>query len=97
MYIQSRGYVYNSNANYNGSTVVATSDYNVVFVNFNYRVASWGFLASERVRASGDLNNGLLDQRLALQWVQDHTQQVSRDSSRVPIYANISWLVWRRS
>ncbi len=76
MYIQGGGYVANSNANYNGSTVVANSKQNIVFVNFNYRVASWGFLASEKVRAGGDLNVGLLDQRLALKWVQDHIEQV---------------------
>jgi hypothetical protein len=76
VYIQGGGYVSNSNANYNGSTVVATSGQNIVFVNFNYRVASWGFLASEKVRGDGDLNAGLLDQRFALKWVQDHIEQV---------------------
>ncbi|KAF4632485.1 hypothetical protein G7Y89_g5636 [Cudoniella acicularis] len=48
VYIQGGGYVANSNSNYNGSTVVAISGQNIVFVNFNYRVGSWGFLASEK-------------------------------------------------
>lgn len=56
---------------------MATSGHEIVFVNFNYRVSSWGFLASEKVRADGDLNVGLLDQRLALDWVQEHIHQVS--------------------
>lgn len=76
VYIQGGGYRGNYNANYNGSTVVATSGHKIVFVNFNYRVSSWGFLASEKVRADGDLNVGLLDQRLALEWVQEHIHQV---------------------
>jgi hypothetical protein len=76
VYIQGGDYVSNANANYNGSTVVANSGNNIVFVNFNYRVASWGFLASEKVRENGDLNVGLLDQRFVLDWVQKHIEQV---------------------
>lgn len=53
-----------------------TSGNNIVFVNFNYRVASWGFLASEKVREGGDLNAGLLDQRLLLHWVQQYISLV---------------------
>lgn len=68
--------------------MVAASDQNIVFVNFNYRVASWGFLASEKVQANGDLNAGLLDQRFALQWVQDHIQQVHYDLCLILSRAN---------
>lgn len=46
-------------------------------VTFNYRVGAWGFLASEKVRAGGDLNAGLLDQRKAMQWVQKYIHLVS--------------------
>jgi carboxylesterase type B len=45
-------------------------------VNFNYRVGPYGFLASEKVRENGDLNAGLLDERMAFKWVQDHIEQV---------------------
>lgn len=80
------GYTVNSNANWNGSEVVQTSGQNIILVNFNYRVSLWGFLASERVRADGDLNVGLLDQRKMMQWVQDHIAQVSlcQSGKRVP-------------
>ena len=44
----------------------------MVFVNINYRVGPFGFLSSEKVREDGDLNVGLLDQRQALEWVQEH-------------------------
>ncbi|KAH7314164.1 triacylglycerol lipase-like protein [Rhexocercosporidium sp. MPI-PUGE-AT-0058] len=86
VYMQGGGYAYNSNANYNGSTVVATSDHQIVFVNFNYRVSSWGFLASEKVRSDGDLNVGLLDQRLALEWVQEHIHQFGGDPEKVVVH-----------
>jgi acetylcholinesterase len=45
----------------------------VIGVSINYRLSAWGFLSgSEELRATGDLNLGLKDQRLALQWVQEN-------------------------
>lgn len=55
---------------------------NIVFVNFNYRVGSWGFLASEKVRQNGDLNAGLLDERYALEWVQKYIAKVEHNYPR---------------
>lgn len=90
VYIQGGGYAKNSNANYNGTEVVEKSrgrhngthvvrqsGYNVVYVNFNYRVGALGFLASAKVKEDGDLNAGLLDQRKLLEWVQDNISKVS--------------------
>jgi acetylcholinesterase len=54
---------------------VATSGQNTVLVNFGYRVGSYGFLASEKVRENGDLNVGLLDERAAFKWIQQHIKQ----------------------
>ena len=70
------GYARLANANWNGTQLVETSDKNLVFVNFNYRVGLWGFLAGKEVRENGDLNVGLLDQRFLLQWVQEHISKV---------------------
>lgn len=70
------GYVFNSNANYNGAEVVEKSGHSIVMVNFNYRVGLWGFLASERLRQDGDLNVGLLDQRRLLLWVKQYISKV---------------------
>jgi acetylcholinesterase len=55
---------------------VEVSGGNIIFVNMNYRVAAWGFLASEKVRDNGALNAGLLDQRKALEWVQKYISLV---------------------
>lgn len=49
-----------------GSGLIAASDFNVVVVNFNYRVGPYGFIASEEVLKGGSVNNGLKDQRKAL-------------------------------
>jgi len=51
----------------------------MVFVGFNYRVGPFGFLASEKVRQNGDLNAGMLDQRIALEWIQRHIKMVNSD------------------
>ncbi|KIJ53019.1 hypothetical protein M422DRAFT_156055 [Sphaerobolus stellatus SS14] len=68
------GYIFDYDANYNGSTLVESTGNSMIFVNFN---CPFGFLASEKVRENGDLNVGLLDQRFAMQWVKDHITSVS--------------------
>ncbi|KAI0135954.1 alpha/beta-hydrolase [Hypoxylon sp. NC0597] len=87
LFIQGGGYGANSNANWNGTFVVERSDRNIVFVNFNYRVGLWGFLASERVRANGagDLNVGLLDQIALMRWVKRYIPQFGGDPDHVVI------------
>ncbi|KAI1482678.1 alpha/beta-hydrolase [Daldinia eschscholtzii] len=87
LFIQGGGYTANSNANWNGTAVVERSARNIVLVNFNYRVGLWGFLASDRVRASGagDLNVGLRDQRAVLRWIKRHIAQFGGDPEHVVI------------
>ncbi|KAJ6104875.1 hypothetical protein N7486_003564 [Penicillium sp. IBT 16267x] len=86
LYIQGGGYADNSNPNYNGTDVLVHSGQDIVFVNFNYRVGALGFLASEKVRWNGDLNAGLLDQRLAMRWVQQYINLFGGDPEHVVIH-----------
>ncbi|KAG9543098.1 carboxylesterase family protein, partial [Aureobasidium melanogenum] len=86
IYIPGGGYARDTNGNYNGTDVVRTSGGNIVFVNFNYRVSAYGFLASEKVREDGDLNVGLLDQRKALYWVQKYIAEFGGDPNHVVIH-----------
>ncbi|KAI0523870.1 carboxylesterase [Xylaria bambusicola] len=86
LFIQGGGYTVNANANWNGIQVVQHSGNSIIFVSFNYRVGLWGFLASERVRADGDLNVGLLDQRLMMRWVRRHIAQFGGDPDHVVIH-----------
>ncbi|KAH8910697.1 alpha/beta-hydrolase [Coniochaeta sp. PMI_546] len=86
VFIQGGGYVFNSNANYDGAEVVEKSGHNIVMVNFNYRVGVWGFLASERLRKDGDLNVGLLDQRRLLLWVKQYISKFGGDPNHVVIH-----------
>ncbi|KAH0585507.1 hypothetical protein H2248_008743 [Termitomyces sp. 'cryptogamus'] len=57
----------------------------IVFVSINYRVNTFGFLASASV-APEDLNAGLLDQRLAFEFVQDNIAAFGGDPAKVTIW-----------
>ncbi|EPE04851.1 triacylglycerol lipase (secreted protein) [Ophiostoma piceae UAMH 11346] len=86
VFIQGGGYTSNSNPDFDGADVVARSGGELVFVNFNYRVGLYGFLAGAQVVADGDLNVGLLDQRALLQWVRTHIAQFGGDPGRVVLH-----------
>lgn len=86
VFVSGGGYISLTNANWNGAEVVEKSGHNIVMVNFNYRVGLFGFLASERIREDGDLNVGLLDQRMLLQWVKQHIAQFGGDPEHVVIH-----------
>ena len=52
----------------------------VIVVMFNYRLGIFGF-ADMKEFAPGNL--GLYDQRMALQWIQDHIAEFGGDPDRV--------------
>lgn len=75
LFIQGGGYA-TFGPFFNGTEVVSRSGGNMIFVNFNYRLGALGFLATEELRQTGDLNAGLQDQRKMLYWLQDHIAKV---------------------
>ncbi|KAJ4385619.1 hypothetical protein N0V93_010048 [Gnomoniopsis smithogilvyi] len=60
----------------------------VVAVSLNYRLTAFGFLwgGSE----AGSANNGLRDQRLALQWLQENVAAFGGDPNKVTIWGESS-------
>ena len=76
-FIQGGGYAADGDYNYNGTEAIVNSNFSMIFVQINYRVGAFGFLASEKIRENGDLNVGLLDQRYALHWAQKYIHLVS--------------------
>ncbi|KAL1675613.1 Alpha/Beta hydrolase protein [Schizophyllum commune] len=58
----------------------------IVVVTIQYRLGVFGFLAGKEVKEDGVLNAGLLDQQLALQWVQEHIAKFNGDPSDVTIW-----------
>ncbi|PIL31444.1 hypothetical protein GSI_06145 [Ganoderma sinense ZZ0214-1] len=57
----------------------------IMFVSINYRLNTFGFLASQHVPAS-DLNAGLQDQRAALEFIQENIAAFGGDPTKVTIW-----------
>jgi carboxylesterase type B len=52
----------------------------------NYRVDVWGFLSSPEMIAEKNTNAGLMDQRMALAWIQENIHQFGGDPKRVTVW-----------
>ncbi|KAI0897137.1 putative carboxylesterase [Annulohypoxylon nitens] len=72
-------------ATYDPSIWLNTNNNGFIAVEIQYRLGAFGYLASEDVKENGQLNAGLLDQRFALEWVQEHISKFGGDPSRVTI------------
>ncbi|KAN0132918.1 alpha/beta-hydrolase [Lactarius tabidus] len=60
----------------------------IILVTVNYRVNTFGFLASSYVPLH-DLNNGLQDQRAALEFVRDYIAEFGGDPEKVTIWGQV--------
>ncbi|PYH82078.1 alpha/beta-hydrolase [Aspergillus uvarum CBS 121591] len=60
-------------------------DNEFVYVAINYRLGAFGWLSGSAVQRNGTANAGLLDQRLALEWVQQYIHLFGGDSERVTV------------
>ncbi|KAH6979453.1 Alpha/Beta hydrolase protein [Fusarium venenatum] len=58
----------------------------VLAVSFNYRLGMWGFLQNFNLLKEGNANAGLLDQRLALRWIQENIEAFGGDPERVVVW-----------
>ena len=69
---------------YTGHGIVENSGNKLIYVVGNYRMGAFGWLAGSDFEAAGGLpNTGLYDQRLLLEWVQDHIDKVNGDKEKV--------------
>ncbi|KAK6814983.1 hypothetical protein RU639_008651 [Aspergillus parasiticus] len=81
------GYV--GDPRFDGSNIVTLSAQikkPVIFVSINYRVASLGFLNGRQMAELGLLNIGMLDQRLALHWLQENIASFGGDPKKVTLF-----------
>lgn len=71
---------------YDGETIVQAHE--VVVVSTNYRLGALGFFSHPDLRAEGSPsgNQGLLDLRLALEWVRDNIEAFGGDPNNVTIF-----------
>ncbi|ETI26729.1 hypothetical protein G647_10174 [Cladophialophora carrionii CBS 160.54] len=79
--------LYNPTALVAGSAAKGTP---VIYVAMNYRVNVFGFANSPALRSEGSLNAGLLDQRLALRWVQSNIAAFGGNPRNVTIFGESS-------
>ncbi|KIY64477.1 cephalosporin esterase [Cylindrobasidium torrendii FP15055 ss-10] len=85
-WIHGGGYIIGSGELDSSYDLVPESNGEVIVVSIQYRLGLFGFLAGQSVKDSGDLNTGLLDQRLALQWTQEHISKFGGDPDQVTIW-----------
>lgn len=63
--------------------LIAASNYSIVVVQLTYRIGPYGFLGGREIQNNASANNGLKDQRKALDWIQKHISQFGGDPSNV--------------
>lgn len=62
----------------------------VLWIAINYRMNGFGFLAATDLLQEDNVNLGLYDQQLALEWVQEHVFAFGGDSHKVVILGESS-------
>jgi len=83
--IHAGGYVVGSSTTVPGDALVNRSDGNLIYVQLQYRLGMFGFLGGSQIKNDGDRNAGLLDQRVAIEWVQRHISKFGGDPSKITI------------
>ncbi|KAF4532448.1 hypothetical protein B566_EDAN003023 [Ephemera danica] len=86
VFIHGGAFISGSNIFYEGYKFM---DYNIVLVVPNYRLGPIGFLSLDNDEIPG--NAGMIDQAVALQWVNDHISVFGGDTSRITIMATTIW------
>lgn len=84
--IHGGGYVQGQADIIDGFALLKHSRNGIVYVSLQYRLGAYGFLASEDVRSDGVANAGLLDQRLAMNFVQKYIHLFGGDKSKVTVH-----------
>ncbi|KAI2603495.1 alpha/beta-hydrolase [Hypoxylon fragiforme] len=79
-FIQGGGFNALSNLGFDGSGLIRASGNNMIVVTFNYRVGVYGFMTNGPWVSP---NNGLHDQRKAMEWVKRHISKFGGDPNHV--------------
>lgn len=67
-------------------TSQADGSHGIIYVSINYRLGALGWLAGPTFQASGGVSNaGLLDQRLALEWISKNIHLFGGDPEQVTV------------
>ncbi|KAJ7507320.1 carboxyesterase [Mycena galericulata] len=87
VYIHGGGYYYNSAQGFPANDWVARSNGGLIAVAIQYRLGLLGFLSGSEISKypTAGPNNGLFDQRAALEWIQRHIAAFGGDPNKVTI------------
>ncbi|KAK4502914.1 hypothetical protein PRZ48_006341 [Zasmidium cellare] len=85
VWIHGGGYGAGSAGTVSLDTIVSTNNNTFVAVAIQYRLGAFGFLSSDEVYRKGVVNAGILDQTMALQWVQQYIHLFGGDPDKVTI------------
>lgn len=85
VWIHGGGYGQGAGA-YDLTALIQNNGNRFVGVEMNYRLDAFGFLSSDEVHAKGVANAGILDQQLALHWVQQYVHLFGGDPRRVTLF-----------
>ena len=84
--IHGGGYTLGNGANAAaGSSFVNRCDGGMIFVTIQHRLGGYGFLSSDAIEEDGAPNAGLLDVRVATEWVQRNIRAFGGDPSKITI------------
>ncbi|SPC67667.1 related to esterase [Ustilago sp. UG-2017b] len=73
------------NGQYDFTSIIKANKNNFIGVAIQYRLGAFGFLASDQLNRKGVVNAGILDQNLALHWVQAYISQFGGDPRKVTL------------
>ncbi|KAI1463154.1 alpha/beta-hydrolase [Daldinia caldariorum] len=66
-----------------GRSILNASEYQTIFIEGNYRLGAFGWLAGDYMQQVGQPNAGLYDQALLFEWAQEYVELVKGDKDRV--------------
>lgn len=93
LFISGGGFNSNSNANFNGTSLVENSGMNMIVVRANYRVGILGFVAGTLVEADKKgavSNNGLKDMVAAARWIKQFISKFGGNPNHIVINGDSS-------
>ncbi|KAK1966027.1 alpha/beta-hydrolase [Colletotrichum sublineola] len=89
LWIHGGGFEIGSSQPYNASVLIprgVAQGKPFIFVSVNYRLGGFGFLGGKELLAEGSTNLGLLDQRMAMEWVSKNIAGFGGDPDAVTIW-----------
>jgi carboxylesterase type B len=83
IWIHGGGYTFGNGRHAGGPNFITHSGDSMLFVSIQYRLGAYGFLAGDDVAKEGTPNAALLDQRMAIDWVQRHISAFGGNPGKV--------------